>query len=160
MLPHLQKVVNLGHSVQFPFLCLTIQFQVVFCVCCTHFGVSACQNPVFGASKLLDNNLLAKSLNCSLWQPPSNNISAKGQTHLYSDNMWYNGEYVASHIGEVGVLWVRFFLLGQQIGYDRNPQSTADLYLVRVVIIDIWINLSPFLWCFRQRFQIQLGGGQ
>ena len=42
---HLQKVVNLGHSVQFLLLRLYLHFRVVFCVRGFHFGVSFCQNP-------------------------------------------------------------------------------------------------------------------
>ena len=51
-LPHLQKVVDLGHSVQFSSLCLSLHFRVVFCVHCIQCWVIACQYPVIGLSKL------------------------------------------------------------------------------------------------------------
>jgi len=103
-LPHLQKVVNLGNSVQFPFLHLFLHFCVVFCVHGIQFWVSACQNPVIGSSKLPYNGFFAKGLACGCSLPPGNNISAKGKTGLHSDTMWYDSEYVAPHIGEKGVL--------------------------------------------------------
>jgi len=63
-LPHLQKVVNLGHCVQFPFLPLFLHFRVVFCVGSNQFWVSACQNLIIGSSELPDNDFFAKGLAC------------------------------------------------------------------------------------------------
>jgi len=74
--------------------------------------------------------------------------------------MRYAGEYVARHIGEISVFLVRFFLLSPPISYVRYPKCTANLYWVRVVIIEIWIDLSPVLCCFRRRIQIEPGGSQ
>jgi len=159
-LPHLQKVVNLGHSVQCPFLRLFLHFRVVFCVCGIQFRVSACLNPVIGSSKLPYDDFFAKGLACGYWLPPANHNSAKGKTGLHSDTMWYDREYVARHIGEIGVLWVRFLLLAPPIGYVRYPTCTANLHSIGVVIIEIWMNVSPVLWCFRRRIQIEPGSGQ
>jgi hypothetical protein len=50
------------------------------------------------------HDLFTKGLAGELSQPPAGNISAKGKTGLHSDTMWYDGEYVARHIGEIGVL--------------------------------------------------------
>jgi len=158
-LPHLQKVVNVGHSVQFPCLRLFLHFLVLFCVSGIQFWVSACQNPVIGSSKLPDNNSFTKGLACGFWLPPSNNISAKGKTGLQSDTMWYDREYVTSHIGEIGVFCVRFLPLSPTIGYVWYPKCTANLHWVRVVIIEICINLCSVLWCFRRRMQIGPGCG-
>jgi len=74
--------------------------------------------------------------------------------------MWYDREYVACHIGEIGVLCVRFFLLAPAIGYVRYPNCTTNLHWAGVVLIEIWINLSPVLWRFRRRIQIEPSGGQ
>jgi len=75
-LPHLQKVINLGHSVQFPFLRLFLHFHVVFCVHCIQFWVRACQNAVIGSSKLPYNHIFEKSLACGFWLPSADDISA------------------------------------------------------------------------------------
>jgi len=113
-----------------------------------------------GWSKLPYNDRFTKCLACSFWWPAAHNISPKGKTGLYSDNMWYDREYVTCHMGEIGVLWVRFLLLGPPVCYVRNPKCTANLYWFGLLIIEIWINLSPVLWCFRQRIQIEPCRGQ
>jgi len=159
-LPHLQKVVNLGHSVQVPFLYLFLHFGEVFCVCGIPFCVSACQNTVIGSSELPYNDFFTKGLASGLWMPPANNILAKGKTGLHSDILCYDREFVVPHIGQISILWVRVLLLGPPIGYVRYPQCTANLQWVGVVIIEIWINLSAVLWCFRRQIQINPGGGQ
>ena len=159
-LPHLQKVVNLGHCVQFPFLSLCLHFWVVFCVHGIQFWVSACQNDIIGSSKLPDNEFFAEGLAWGLGLPPANDFSAKGKTGLHSDTIWSDGKWVVRHIGEIGVFWVRFFLLVPPIGYVRYPKCTTHLHWVGVVIIEIWINLSPVPWCFRRRIRIEPGGGQ
>jgi len=74
--------------------------------------------------------------------------------------MWYDRDYVACRIGEIGVLSVRFLMLARPIGYVRYPKCTANLHWVRVVIIEIWIDLSPVVWCFRRRMQIGPGGSR
>jgi len=51
-LPHLQKVVDLGHCVQFSFLRLCLQFHVVFSFCVIKCCEIACQYSVIGSSKL------------------------------------------------------------------------------------------------------------
>jgi len=159
-LPHLQKVVNLSHSVQFPFLRIILHLRVVFCMWSIQFPVSACQNSNFGSSKLADNEFFAKGLACGFSLPPPNNISAKGKTGLQSETMWYDRDYVASHVGTIGVLLVRFLLLAPPISDVRYPKCTPNLHWVGVVIIAILINLSPVLRCFRQRIQIEPSGGQ
>jgi hypothetical protein len=159
-LPHLQKVMNLGHSVQFPFLRLFLHFRVVFSVCGIQFRVRACQNPSIASSKIPYDDFFGKGLACGFWLPPANNILAKGKTGLHSDNMWYDREYVPRHIGEISVLSVHFLLMSPPIGYVRYPKCPANLQGVWVVIIEIWINVSTVLWCFRQRIQIEPGGGQ
>jgi len=55
---------------------------------------------------------------------------------------------------------MRFLFLVPPIGYVQYPKCTANLHLVGVVIIQIWITLSPVLWCFGQRIRIEPGGGQ
>jgi hypothetical protein len=77
--------------------------------------------------------------------PPAYIISAKGKTGLHSNTIWYDIEYIARQIGEIGVLWVRFLQLSPQIGYVRCPKCTANHHFVGVVIIDIWINFTPVL---------------
>jgi len=150
---------NLGHTEQSPFLPLFLYFRVIFCVGGIQLCISTCQKSVTGSSELPYNYFFAKGLACGSWPPPANNISAKGKTGLHSDTMWYDREYVARHIGEIGVLWVRFLLLEPSIGHVRYPKCTANLHWVGVVIIDICINLSPGLWCIRLRIQIEPGSG-
>ena len=84
------------------------------------FSVSAVSN----AAQLSTNILLWAWSNCltttfSLSVSPvvsANNILPKRKTGLHSDTMWYNREYVVSHIGEISVLWVCFLLLAQPVG--------------------------------------------
>jgi len=157
---HLQNVMNIGHSVQFPFLRLFLHFQVIFCVHGIQFWVSASQNPVIGLSELPYNDFCAKGLTCGFWLPLANTIGAKGKTGLQSNTMQNVRWYVACHIGEIGVLWVHFLLLAPTLGYVQYPMCSATHHWLGVVIIEIWINLSPVLWCFRRWFQIELGGSQ
>jgi hypothetical protein len=159
-LPHLHKVVNLGHSVQFPFLRLFLHFQVVFCFHCIQFGVSAWKNPVIGWRKLPYNDFFAKGLACGLWLPSADNISAKGKSGLHSDNMCCVREYVVCPIGEMGVLSMRVIRLSPPVGSVWYPKCSANLQWVRVVIIEIWIDLPPVIWCFRRQIQIEPDGGQ
>jgi len=45
------------------------------------------------------------------------NIMPKENTSLQLDTVWYDTYYVACHIGEIGVLGVRFFFLASPVGY-------------------------------------------
>jgi len=74
--PHLQKVVNLGRSAQFPVLRLFLHFPAVFCVHGFQFGVSGCQKPGVGSSKLPSYDFFAKSLACCFRLPTADDISA------------------------------------------------------------------------------------
>jgi len=159
-LPHLQKVLDLGHSVRFPDLRLCLHFWVVFSVCRIQFCLVAWQNPAIGSSELPYNDSFAKCVTCGFWLPPADNILPKLQTGLHSDTMWYDREYVARHIGEISVLWVLFLLLPPPVRSVRYPKCTANLHCVAVVIIEIWINLPPVLWCIRRWTQIEPGGRQ
>jgi len=104
--------------------------------------------------------LFPKGSRLWFWLPPADNISAKGKSGFHSDTMKYDREYVARNIGEISVLWVRFLLLVPPIGYVRLPKCTANIHWVRVVIIEIWIDLSPVLCCVRRRIHIEPGSGQ
>jgi len=74
-LPHLQKVVDLGHSVQFAFFRCFLYYQVVLCVCRLQCWVIACQDPDIGSSKPPYSDFFVKSLTCAFWPPPADNIS-------------------------------------------------------------------------------------
>jgi len=134
--------------------------RVAFCVRVIQFWINACHNPVIGSSELPYNAFFAKGLACGFWLPPADIISAKGNTGLHSDTMWYDWEYGVRHIGEIGVLWVCFLLLTPPVGYVRYPKCTAKLHWVGVVIIEVWINLPPVLRCFRRQIQMEPGGSQ
>jgi len=75
--------------------------------------------------------------------PQANDILAKGKAALHSDTMWYDREYVARHIGEIGVLAVGFLLLSPSIGYVWYPKSTPNHQWVGVVIIEIMDQCVP-----------------
>jgi len=64
---------------------------------------------------------------------------------------YYDVEYALCHTGEISVLWVRFLLLRPPVSYVRYPKCTANLHLVGVVTIEIWIDLPPVLCYFRWR---------
>jgi len=159
-LTHLQKVVDLAHSVQCPLLRLFLHFWVVACVSRIRYWVISLHNPNIGSSKPPDNNFFAKGLACDFWLPPSNQIGPKWRTVLYSDTIWYDTDYVACHIGMISVHWVRFVLLAPPVGYVQFPTATANFYWVGVVVIEIWMNLHPVLKRFRLRIQIEPGGSQ
>jgi len=59
-LPHLQKVANLGHSVQFFFLSHSLYFRVIFCVHCIQHSIIACQYAIIGSTKLPSNDFLQR----------------------------------------------------------------------------------------------------
>jgi len=44
-------------------------------------------------------------------------------------------------------------------GYIRQPKCTAELHWVRVLIIEIWIDLTCVLGCFMQRLLNEPGSG-
>jgi len=159
-LPHLQKVMNLGHSLQCPFLRLFLHFRVVFSVHCIQFWVSTCQIPIVSSSNLPYNESFAKGLACGFWLPPAVYISAKVKTGLHSDTTSYDREYVLCHIAVIGILWLCFLLLTPPVGNVRYPKCTANLHWVVVGIIEIWNDLPPVHWSFRQRIQIAPGGSQ
>jgi hypothetical protein len=77
---------------------------VVFWVDGIVFRVGACPNPVIGSSNLRYNIFFAKGLTCGFCVSPADDMSTMGKTGLYSENMWYDREYVARHIGEIGIL--------------------------------------------------------
>jgi len=159
-LPHLQKVIDRGHSVQFPFLHLFHQFQVVFSVIGIECRVISCQYSVICSSKLPDIDFSPEGLCCGFRLSPTNDISPQGKTGLHSDKMWYDREYVACHIGEIGMIWVCFLLLTPRIGDIRYPKCTTNLHWVAVVIIKIGSNLPPVGWCVRRWIHVEPGGGQ
>jgi len=156
----LQKVVDLGHSVQFPSLHHFIQFKVVFSVHGTQCWVITSQYSVIGSSKLPHYDIIPKGLARGFRLSLADNISPKGKTELHSDAMWYVREYLTSHIGEISILWVGFLLLMPPIGGIRWAKCAANLHGVGVVIIKIGINLPPVLWCVKQWIQIEPCGGQ
>ena len=77
---------------------------------------------------------------------PANNVSAKRSTGLHSNSMWYNWEYDARHIREIGVLWEYFLGLQPPVGDIWQPKSSVILHGVGMVISNIWIYLPPVLW--------------
>jgi hypothetical protein len=78
--------------------------------------------------------------------PPADTITSKGSTGLHWENMSYGREYVAYHIQEISELWVRRLLLAPPVSYVPYPKCTATLHWVRVVIIEIGLNLRPVVW--------------
>jgi len=72
-------------------------------------------------------------------------------------HMRYDREDVMRHIGNISILWVCFLLSTPPVGYVQEPESTAYLHCVGVVINAIWIKLPPVLWCVGRRIQIQPG---
>jgi len=63
-LPHLQKVVDLGHSGRISFLCISLQFYVIFSFGHIQYRIIAWQNPVIGSCLLPYNDFFAKGLAC------------------------------------------------------------------------------------------------
>jgi hypothetical protein len=122
-----------------------LHFRVVFSVHCSRHWVIACRDPSIGSSKLLDNIFFAKSLATGSGLTPANNLSTKEKTGDHSHTMAYERKYVDCHTAKIGILWVCFLLLVAAVGYVRYLKYTAHLQSVRVVIIDIWINLPPVL---------------
>jgi len=71
------------------------------------------------------------------WLSPADNILPKGNTVLHSDTMWYHREDAPCHIGDIGVLGVRFLSPSPPVGDIQYPKWTANFDWVGVVIIDI-----------------------
>jgi len=114
-LPHLQTVVDHGHSLKFSFLHFSLHFGVVFCVCHMQCWVITSQHPIIGLSKQPNDSVFLNCLSCGFWLFPANNILPKGKTCLHSDTMWYYREYVPRHIQEIGVLWVHILLVAPPV---------------------------------------------
>jgi len=122
--------------------------------------IIACQHQLIGARKLPCYESFVKGLVWGFWPPTADNISPKGNAGCHSNSIWYNGEYVVFHIGEMSVHWVCFLLLAPPGGDVSDPRGTANLHWVGVVILEIWINLPPVLWCFRWCIQIEPGDSE
>jgi len=91
---------------------------------------------------------------------PADTVSRNGKTCLISDTMWYDREFIACRITELGVLWVHGLLVMPPVGDIRYSQCTANPHRIGVVIITIRINLLPVLCDFRRRIEIQPWGCQ
>ena len=81
---------DLGHSMQFLFLCLSLQFEVIIGLRPIQYRVIACQYPIIGAGLLPYYNLFPKGFACGFGLPPAHNVSSKGKTGLHSDTMRYD----------------------------------------------------------------------
>jgi len=146
--------------VQYSQLHLSVQFDVVFSFCCIQYWVTAYQYYIFGSRKAPYYNCFAAGLDCGFWLPPADHISLNGKTSLDSNTMWYDREYVRCHIWVISILWVCFLSLAPPVCDICYPKRTADHHRVRVVIIQIWINLAPDLWWFRRGIGMDLCGYQ
>jgi len=145
-LPHLQTVMHHGHSIQFSIIRLSLRLQVIFWICSIQCWLITGQYTTIGRSKLPYDNVFGKGLACGIWRPLAYNIWPKGKTCLHSNNMWCDRYYLACHIGEISLLWVRVLLLSAPVGDIWYPEYTANLHSVGVVIITIQITLLPELW--------------
>jgi hypothetical protein len=110
-LPHLQTVVDHGHSVQLSFLSFSLQFYVVFSFGHIQHWIIACQYSVIRTGVPPQNDFFAMTLAYGFRLPSSDNIPRKGKTRHHSDTIRYDSEYVLCHIGELNVIWVCFYLL-------------------------------------------------
>lgn len=77
-LPRLQKVVDLGHSVQLSVHSFSLQFYVVFSFRSIQYRIIAGKFPVVVSCILHHNDCLMEGLACGFQLPPSDNISPKG----------------------------------------------------------------------------------
>jgi len=159
-MPHIQKVVDFGDSVQIQFRHTIHHIWVIFWVHCVWYTVITCQNPNIPSNTQPYNYIFATGLVCGFWLPPAKNILPKGETGLHSDTMCYDRKYIVCHIGAICILWVHFLFPLTPVCYIQYPKSTANLHWVGVEIIGIWINLPPVLWCLKQRIEIEPGGSQ
>jgi len=137
LLPHLQKVVHLGHSVQYSFLHLSLHLEVIFTFCRVQGWVITCQDSMIGSIKLPYYNFFAKSLACGFWLLPVDKVLPNGQTGLHQDTMWYDRTFITCHNREISMVWVCVFVLTLQVNYIRCLKCTAILHVVGVVFIKI-----------------------
>jgi len=157
-LPHLWKVVDLCYSVQCLLLGLCLHFQVVISNCRIQCRVMYSQHPVIGWRKLPYYDFSAKGFTCGFWLLPAYHILRNGKPGLQYNTIWYDGEYVACHIGEIGIIWVCFLVLTPLVNDIRDRECTANHHRVGMVLIMIRINVSPVLWLIRQWIQIKSCG--
>jgi hypothetical protein len=61
-------------------------------------------------NELLYYDIVPKHLTSGFRLFATNIVLPKGKTGLHYDTMWLNTDYVTSHIGEISVLSVHFFL--------------------------------------------------
>ena len=118
-LPYLQNVVDHGHSMQLLFLYLSLHLHVVISAVWFQYRVIASQYSDIGLCEQPYYNNFAKSPVCGFRLPPPDQISPKGRTGLHYDTVWDDREYVTTHIGEIDVVWVRFFLLSPSVSDFR-----------------------------------------
>jgi len=111
--------------------------------------------PEIGWSNQPYNEIFAQGLSCGFWLSTAENISPKRKTGHRSTAKWYDREYVACHIWEIGLLWVCFHLLTLPVGDIQYAKCTANLHRVRVVIIMIRITFPRVLYEYRQRMQLE-----
>ena len=119
-----------------------------------------CQEPVIGSSQISHNDVLANGLACGFQLPSADNISHEGKTGFHSDIMWCYRKHVAYPIEEIGQLGVCVLQLAPPVGYVWGPKDTANLHWTGVVIIEVWINLTPVIWSFRWWIEMGPGGSQ
>lgn len=103
-LPHLQKVMDPGRSVQFSFLCVILQFQVRFSFRSIQYCTITRQYSDIIPSILPSYDFFPHCLASGFRLSPPNHISHKKTTGLHSDSLGHNTEYVPSHIEGIGVL--------------------------------------------------------
>jgi len=145
-LPHLQKVTEVCHSEQFSFPNHIHDFRDDFFVRGIQCCVIACQYPIIGWRNLPYNEWFANGLASGFWMPWAGTIMSNGSNGLHWENMSYGRDYFVYHIQEIGVLWVRRLLLAPPVSYVQFPKCTATLHWVRVVIIEICLNVRPVVW--------------
>ena len=121
-------------------------------------GSSPNQYPLIGSSQLPYNYFLAKGHACGFRLPPADSISPGGISSLHSDTVWDDRQYVVCQIRHISALSVRIILLVPPVGDIGYRKCTVNLDQVEVVIIEIWINLPPDLWWFRQSIHIEPDG--
>jgi len=148
-LPHVQKVVNFGNSVHIPFLPLFLHFRVGSSVHWIQSWVIACQNLVTGSRKFLYNDFCARYLACDF---DCLQLITSRTREIFDSTLKPCGvrSYFARHILEINVLRLGFLLLVLPVRTIWYQIFAANLHWVAVVIIEIWINLPPVLWCFRR----------
>lgn len=153
-LPHLQKVMNLRHSLQLSRLSLIVQFQVIFSFRGIRFCAITCQYSNLGLSKVPNYDIFLKHLASSFKLFPANIISPKGETGLHSNTMWHNRESITSNIVVIATVSLRFLLLAPLVSNIQLPKCPANHHGIRLVISNIPINLSPVGWQFSQNIEI------